>query len=149
MLPIELLHYADRIAKDPSLGAAEYRSAVSRAYYAAHHSARGFLQAVKIKAPDGHGAVWNALLSSQDVDVIKAGSDLGSLHADRRKADYDLANPSQETQNAAALAVRKATDILGKLTTCLADVQRKADVEKNLKAWVGKIPGGGGFKVLP
>jgi uncharacterized protein (UPF0332 family) len=148
MLAIEFLRYADHLARDSALGAAEYRSAVSRAYYAAHHSARAFLRAVGIKAPDSHGAVWNALLSSQDAEIVRAGSDLAGLHADRRKADYDLGNPSHETQNAAGLAVLKATDILAKLTTCLADPARRADVEKSLKAWVGKVPGGG-FTILP
>jgi uncharacterized protein (UPF0332 family) len=149
MLAIEFLRYADRLAQNSALGPAEYRSAGSRAYYAAHHSARAFLRAVGLEAPDSHGAVWNALLSSQDVDVGRAGSELANLHADRRKADYDLGNRSCETQQAAALAVLKATDILAKLTTCLADAQRQADVARSLRAWVGKLPGAGGFKILP
>jgi uncharacterized protein (UPF0332 family) len=149
MLPVELLHFADQLAQNSALGAAEYRTAVSRAYYAAHHSARAFLRAVRIQAPISHGAVWNALLASQDADVLLAGSDLSTLHADRRKADYDLTDPSQETQSAAALAVLKATDILARLTSCLADTQRMIDAEKNIKGWVGKLVGGGGFKDLP
>ena len=50
MLPVEFLNYADQIAKNNSLGPAEYRSAVSRAYYAVYHSAQAFLRAVKIEA---------------------------------------------------------------------------------------------------
>jgi uncharacterized protein (UPF0332 family) len=148
MLPVAFLQYADQLAQNNAVGPAEYRSAVSRAYYAAHHSARSFLQAVKILAPAGHGDVWNALLSAQDTDVRTAGSNLSNLHSDRRKADYELANRSQETQNAAVLAVRKATDIMAKLTTCLADALRKAAVEQDIKSWVGKI-GGAGFTILP
>jgi uncharacterized protein (UPF0332 family) len=114
MLPVEFLAYADRLARDSSLGAAEYRRAVSRAYYAAHHAARTFLQGVQIEAPASHDSVWIALQSNQDADLVRAGSDLGSLHADRRTADYDLTNAWQETQSAAALAVQKASDIMGK-----------------------------------
>jgi hypothetical protein len=149
MIPVEFLHYADQIAQTAGLGPAEYRSAISRAYYAAYHSGRAFLRAAKIEAPDNHGAVWGALLCGGDLEIVKAGSDLGSLHGDRRKADYQLANRACETQGAAGLAVTKAAAIMGKLTTCLANPQRLAAVEKNIKVWVGKIPGGGGYRLLP
>src|SRR5438105_1193140 len=102
MHPVEFLRYADQIGQDSSLGPAEYRSAVSRAYYAAFHSALEFLRAVKIKAPENHGAVWGALLCSLDTPIVSAGSDLGSLHGDRRKADYQLTNPAIENQRAVA-----------------------------------------------
>jgi uncharacterized protein (UPF0332 family) len=52
MPAVEFLHYANGLAQDSALGAAAYRSAVSRAYYTAHHAARAFLRAVGLEAPD-------------------------------------------------------------------------------------------------
>jgi uncharacterized protein (UPF0332 family) len=69
---------------------AEWRSAVSRAYYAAFHKARRLFTALSFQAPRGdqaHAYLWLRLLNCGDPQVQLAGSDLNSLRRDRNLAD--------------------------------------------------------------
>jgi uncharacterized protein (UPF0332 family) len=152
MLALLFHQFAVTLAHDDSLGAAEYRSAISRTYYAAHHTARAFLIGLGVKppaGPQGHGAIWNALLAAQDQDVVDAGSELRDLHAERRRADYELGDRSVETQASAVAAVTLADEIILALNNCRNDLVRKAQVMAAIKAWVGAMPGGGGYTVTP
>ena len=57
---------------------AEWRSAVSRAYYAAFHVARDLLISCGFAAPRGeqaHAYLWLRLSNADDADVEDAGSD--------------------------------------------------------------------------
>src|SRR4051794_9281928 len=104
MLPRDLLDHAQELAEDGR--PAWCRSAVSRAYYAAHHTAVTFLFQVGVWTPqDGtaHVAAFNALVSvgEDDTAVSGAGGDLMTLHGKRRIADYRLQNLSLERQEEA------------------------------------------------
>ncbi|MGB2937451.1 MAG: HEPN domain-containing protein [Phycisphaerae bacterium] len=71
---------------------AHWRSAVSRAYYAAFHVV-GMSLGVHLKVPKGpsaHGWVRNCLLNSQNSALEAAGSKLADLHRQRLNADYRL-----------------------------------------------------------
>jgi uncharacterized protein (UPF0332 family) len=92
---------------------AEWRSAVSRAYYAAFHVARDLLLACGFLAPRGdqaHGYLWLRLSNASDPDVENAGRDLQTLRRDRNRADYDLARPLD--QGTAVAQVQAAQDIV-------------------------------------
>jgi len=70
---------------------AEWRSAVSRAYYAAFHKARRVFSDLGFQPPRGdqaHAYLWLRLLNCGDPHVQVAGSDLNSLRRDRNRADY-------------------------------------------------------------
>src|SRR5947209_5066202 len=70
---------------------ADCRSAVSRAYYAAHHAAIEFLRGAGVGVPEtgtAHVAVLNILLSAGDLDIREAGVKLSTLHTRRDHADY-------------------------------------------------------------
>jgi uncharacterized protein (UPF0332 family) len=149
LLAIDFAQFASQLAQDTSLGPVEYRSAVSRAYYGAFHSAQAFLRNVKIAMPSSHGAVWQTLISCQDQALMIAGSDLQDLHSNRRRADYDLNDLKIETQKNARSAVSKAFTVMTALTTCLNDLTRTAQVQRNLAAWVRMLPPGSGYKILP
>ena len=72
---------------------AEWRSAVSRAYYAAFHVARKLLRDLGFQVPRGdraHAYLWLRLSNCGDSGVRRAGSDLNSLRGDRNRADYDV-----------------------------------------------------------
>jgi len=101
---------------------AEWRSAVSRAYYAAFHVARGLLRQAGFAAPlaeNAHAYVWLRLSNSGHPDVQIAGAKLSLLRSGRNLADYEL----QRTLNQATATdqVRMASDIIQLLTLVEGD----------------------------
>jgi hypothetical protein len=86
------------VAEEWSVGAreAEWRSAMSRAYYAAFHVAIRMFRRAGFTVPRGdqaHGYVWLRLANAGHPDVITTGNELNELRRDRNRADYDLADP--------------------------------------------------------
>ena len=72
---------------------AEFRTAVSRAYYAAYNVAVQILEEMGFRVsrgPAGHGEVQNRLSNCGDGEVIRVGSQLATLHSKRIQADYRL-----------------------------------------------------------
>jgi len=97
---------------------AEWRSAVSRAYYAAFHVASRLFQRARFAVPRGeqaHGYLWLRLSNSGHPDVINAGRVLQELRRDRNHADYDLGVPF--LQNLAMDSVTNALSIIQLLET--------------------------------
>jgi uncharacterized protein (UPF0332 family) len=91
----------------------DWRSAVSRAYYAAFHVARRLLSDVGFVVPRGdraHAYLWRRLSNCGDTQVQLAGSDLNTLRGDRNRADYEV----QQTlsHNDALLQVHAAARII-------------------------------------
>lgn len=81
------LHLAQESAES------EWRSAVSRAYYAAFHVARELLQQCGFLVPRSeraHAYLWLRLANSGHLATATAGSKLNTLNGDRNRADYDL-----------------------------------------------------------
>jgi uncharacterized protein (UPF0332 family) len=72
---------------------AAWRSAVSRAYYAAFHVARRLLEDLGFTVPSdekAHAYLWLRLSNSGDPQTLRAGSDLRDLRRYRNEADYHL-----------------------------------------------------------
>ena len=95
------------------LSEAEWRSAVSRGYYAAFHVARDLLQECGFMVPEAeqaHGFLWLRLASAGHPDVEEAGRRLRYLRSLRNWADYDLHRPF--SQSLAVAWVQKAEDII-------------------------------------
>ena len=90
-----------------------WRSAVSRAYYAAFHVARQLLERCGFSVPHGdqaHGYVWLRLANCGHTNLVKAGGELKDLRSDRNMADYAVAIPFQEAD--AVLDVQTADDLI-------------------------------------
>ena len=103
------------LARQLAYGAteAEWRSATSRAYYPAFHTARQLFQDIGFtvaRADRAHVYLSRRLLNSEDPSVTQAGSDLNALRGNRNEADYDLHRPV--TPAMAALDVRLAGQII-------------------------------------
>ena len=86
------------LARQLSLATTEsaWRSAISRAYYAAFHVARQLLEDLGFTVPHGdraHGYLWLRLSNCSEAAVEQAGRDLNDLRRQRNSADYDLARP--------------------------------------------------------
>jgi uncharacterized protein (UPF0332 family) len=91
----EFLALAFALAAGPTEG--HWRTAVSRAYYAAFHTARRLLSQLGFHVPTGdraHAYLWMRLQNCGESTVITAGTKLNSLRSARNVADYDLPRPS-------------------------------------------------------
>src|SRR5207249_3553965 len=120
MNPRDILDVADALIT--GLTEAEWRAAVSRAYYAAFHTARRLLQQCGFLVPhadQAHAYLWLRLANSGHADVRAAGLDLNELRKIRNWADYDLERPLSHTL--AATEVQAATDILELLEATTAE----------------------------
>lgn len=108
---------------------AEWRCAISRAYYAAFHHARDLLQALGFEVPRGeqaHAFLWKRLQSCGNPSLGLAGSNLNQLRGQRNRADYDLAG--DVSQRTAMTAVERANAIFQVLDSLSPD-DREAAVE--------------------
>jgi uncharacterized protein (UPF0332 family) len=109
--PVDFLALANRLAGGAS--EAEWRTAVSRAYYAAFHVARRLLDDLGFRVPDGdqaHRYLWLRLSNCGDPHVQQAGSALNTLRGYRNRADYDL--HSVFNQGPGAAQVRTADQVI-------------------------------------
>ncbi len=90
----DILDVADALIA--GTGEAEWRAAVSRAYFAAFHVARQLLQRCGFRIPradQAHAYLWLRLANSAHPDVQNAGRGLNELRQVRNWADYDLDRP--------------------------------------------------------
>lgn len=86
------------LADELSIGSrpADWRTAISRAYYAAFHKARTLLRRSGFHVPDAeraHAYLWLRLHNSGHPDVNNAGDHLNRLRIARNWADYDFDQP--------------------------------------------------------
>jgi uncharacterized protein (UPF0332 family) len=96
-------------------GAAECRSAVSRAYYAAFHVAREYLEEIGFAltmSGAGHKALQFALKASGHGAITSIGAQLDTLYTERLSADYDLHVPRTEALAHAETVVAQARLVL-------------------------------------
>jgi uncharacterized protein (UPF0332 family) len=87
---------------------AHWRTAVSRAYYAAFHVARRLFVDLKFKVPRAdraHQYLVFRLSNSGEAAVEQAGRDLETLRRLRNRADYDEIPALTQPQAAAAVQV--------------------------------------------
>jgi uncharacterized protein (UPF0332 family) len=88
------LQLADTLASGST--EAEWRTALSRAYYAAFHVARQLLREIGFRVPRAdraHSYLWLRLANAGDSQVEWAGTYLNNLRRLRNHADYDLDSP--------------------------------------------------------
>lgn len=94
----QFLDLARALEKDPPDGQKEayYRSAISRAYYAAFHSAREYLELKGLLQPNQqnvHEEVRWLFATSSELGArnlpARIAEDLGRLRRDRNNADYE------------------------------------------------------------
>jgi hypothetical protein len=103
----EFAAVASRLARIPTAGPADFRTSISRAYYAAYLvgvDALTHIGAVPHAGPGGHSEVANSLIASGDDAVVDAGRALSDLHTRRIHADYRMARTDVETRTSAQSA---------------------------------------------
>lgn len=121
---------------------ANFRSSISRAYYAAYNFAYAFLREMNFTLSLGgraHGEVPDHLANSKDVELQKRATQLKNLHADRIMADYELDDLSIESKRTAEQKCKSAEEIilsLEALQSTKSDPRgRYQAVRINIKGW--------------
>jgi uncharacterized protein (UPF0332 family) len=125
MNPRDFLDTADDLASGSR--EADWRSAASRAYYAAFHAGRELLRQcgfVVPRADTAHAYVWMRLGNSGHPDLADASDQLNELPGLRNRADYDLDRPFLETDGVDA--VQSALDVV-QLFESVSDVPSVMD----------------------
>ncbi len=119
MDPKDFLRVANDLAKSDE--AAELRSAVSRAYYAAFHVARKLLVDMGFeisRGPAAHGDVCKYLGNAANPSVEHAGNNIGDLKGWRNQADYDLDLVEHENSGSVQKIVSITEQIIEDLEQC-------------------------------
>jgi hypothetical protein len=118
-------------------GAAEARSAISRAYYAVFNVAAQSLRQLGFAVGRGaaaHGEVEKCLSNSGDADAQQVGSRLSVLHSRRNRADYQLDKSDVEDAREARVVVGQASDMIRALDTAFGGPQR-AQLQASIQKW--------------
>jgi uncharacterized protein (UPF0332 family) len=131
MRPDEFLVLSEAMLRSFPIPAG-HRSAISRAYYAAHHHIKAFIERMGVtvnRGPEAHSDVWNHLANINDIDLEQVGSDLSDLRADRNKADYHLNDAASEKAATAALLIALAKGLIADVDGCEKDPPRYKKVK--------------------
>lgn len=94
----DFLPLANRLATASS--EPDWRTAISRAYYAAFHVARQLLEELGFRVPwadRAHAYLTMRLNNCGDAQIQHAASDMHSLRSLRNQADYDLQRPIRQS----------------------------------------------------
>jgi uncharacterized protein (UPF0332 family) len=113
MNPTEFIQYGVRALAGGT--EVHYRSAVSRLYYGAFHTAKDILAmrcGIDIPIHEAHAKLPKCLMSADDLAVRDAGRKLDSLRQMRRIADYELGDPSPQSSRWAHRQMHLALQVL-------------------------------------
>ena len=89
---------------------AEFRTAISRSYYAVFHLGLDLLDGMGFSIPENpnaHEEVYRHLNNSGDKDLVKVAVKMGDLRTKRIHADYRLSRSDGESNQPAQLADQK------------------------------------------
>ncbi len=137
----EFLDTANRLARGRTEG--DWRSAVSRAYYAVFHYFRGFLLAHGVnlgRAGTSHFNLYAGLRNCGDATVTGIAVRIDDLRDERTRADYDLGRNFSQAR--ALPLVQGAAGIIQDFQAALSSVpaaQIAAGAKRYLQL-IGHIP---------
>jgi uncharacterized protein (UPF0332 family) len=133
MIGRDFLAVAMALAAGPT--EAEWRSAVSRAYYSAFHTARELLMRMRFRVPAGeqaHAYLWLRLSNTGDAKSDTIGRLLRDLRGRRNNADYDLGRP--RTQANVADAANDAQDVIARMDA-LTGTPAESGIRDGMRAY--------------
>lgn len=114
MKPTQFQYLAERLAEHGAYPA-EFRSAISRAYYAAFHLGLSKLRDMGfaiVQNENAHKEVYRHLNNSGDSELIKVASKMDDLRTRRNHADYELDRPDVEKKQNARMLVHQAARLM-------------------------------------
>ncbi len=133
------MNFRDFLAVASNLAAgdeeAEWRSAVSRAYYAVFHVACEWLHGLGFQVPRAdraHAYLWRRLSNCGDAPISNAGRSLNELRGRRNEADYDSHRSVFRVD--AENAVKLAEELVESLDAVL-DADHRDQIAEAIKAY--------------
>jgi hypothetical protein len=117
--------------------AANNRTAIGRAYYAAFNVALDHLRAEGFpirQNNSAHEEITRHLAWCNDADVKRAGSQIHDLRGKRNKADYHLTDPETDSDTAATFWVAKAQDCSIAILDAAFQGTDKATIVQDIRA---------------
>jgi uncharacterized protein (UPF0332 family) len=137
----EFLHTANRLAGGPTEG--DWRSAISRGYYAVFHFFREFLLTLGVDVGQGaacHSNLYIGLNNCGVAAVAVIAGRIDALRSNRASADYELRH--RVDQRRALAAAQQAAEIVADFQASLAAVPAAriaAGARRHLQS-IGRIP---------
>jgi uncharacterized protein (UPF0332 family) len=132
----------DIVVRRPPTGPAAYRSAISRAYYAALNVAMDLLAGnghSPGKGDSAHKKVVIYLQQSGDADLDNVGAAIDKMRTMRNHADYDMKNLDVEEFSFAQKTVETAQWALEQLDAFATDAETKKAVAEAISQYKIKI----------
>ena len=121
---------------------AEFRTAISRSYYAVFHLGLDLLGSMGFSIPqnaEAHKEVYRHLNNSGDTDLIKVAAKIDDLRTKRIHADYRLNRSDVESKENAKMFVYSAERIIETMRKCAQGNNRRALIIKNIEDWKNRI----------
>ncbi|SPD71992.1 hypothetical protein PITCH_A1150027 [uncultured Desulfobacterium sp.] len=140
MEPRQFQFLASRLAENGAYPA-EFRTAISRSYYAVFHFGLDLLDSLGFSIPqnpNAHEAVYRHLNNSGDADLVKVAVKLGDLRTKRIQADYRLNMSDVESKENAKMFVHSAESIIETMKKCCQGKDRN-QIIRNIKDWKNRI----------
>ena len=126
-----------------SNSAADLRSAISRAYYAAYLVSLEIMEKMGFPRSDfsrNHGTVRYYLSNSGNTDCKRASTRLSDLHTKRIHADYQMHRNDVENRKTVQALVRQALEVIQTLERCNSGPDRERIIN-GIKDYKRKISG--------
>lgn len=109
---------------------ADWRSAVSRMYYGAFHSACDLLAGCGVELPrhQAHAKLTQCLSQAANQSLVEASRKLSSLREARRIADYELRDPKPQNPQWARAQIYHTQAVMAAILDCssAADFDKSA-----------------------
>jgi len=141
MEPRHFLYLAQRLAEHGAYPV-EFRSAISRAYYAAFHVGLNLLREMGFSIVQNHNAhkeVCYHFNNSRDGDLAKAASKMDDLRTRRNHADYELNRSDVEMKKNARMLVQQASRLIETIEKGCNSENRSQIIEA-IQNWRSRIP---------
>ena len=120
---------------------AEFRTAISRSYYAVFHFGLDLLCGMGFSIPQNHVAheqVYRHLNNSGDIALVKVATKMSELRTKRNHADYRLDRSDVESKENAKMFVQSAERIIETMKKYCQGKDRN-QILKNINDWKNRI----------
>ena len=143
MQPRQFQYLAERLAEHGAYPA-EFRSAISRAYYAAFHFGLNLLRAMGfaiVQNQHAHTEVYRHLNNSGDGELLRAASKMNDLRTKRNHADYELDRSDVEQKKNARMLVQQAARLIETIER-RCNSESRSQIISAIQEWRSRIPTG-------
>lgn len=137
MNPKEFQYLASGLVEKNGAFPSEYRTAISRSYYAVYNLGINLLKEMGFTIPekiDAHVFMRRHFNNSGDIELIEAAEKIKDLKTKRKHADYDLDRHDVEKKHNAKTYVYSA-DRLIKTMEKQCNGKNRSQIIKSIKDW--------------